>query len=86
MKSRRVFAQLVAVVLVAAALALSPQPLPGASAATWFADDFSSGGFGAWGGVTNLSIDTGMGNAAPPSRGRSRCRFRRLRTRCCRRR
>ena len=34
---------------------------------TLFADDFSSGGFGAWGGVTNLSIDTGMGNAAPPS-------------------
>ena len=65
--SRRVFARLVAVVLVAAALALSPQPVPTASAASWFTDDFSSGGFGAWGGVTNLSIDTGMGKAAPPS-------------------
>ncbi len=67
MMSRRVFARLVAVVLLAAALPLSPRPVLTAAAASLFSDDFSSGGFGAWGGVSNLTIDAGRGGASPPS-------------------
>jgi hypothetical protein len=40
---------------------------PVATPSALFADDFSSGGFGAWTTVTRLTIDPAAGSAAPPS-------------------
>jgi hypothetical protein len=48
-----------------------------------FADDFASGGFGSWTGVTRLTVDGGSGGVAPPSAraqvsGQSAWAYRRL--------
>ena len=42
-------------------------PITVASASAAFSDDFSSGTFSSWSGVTRLTIDQGTGGAAPPS-------------------
>jgi hypothetical protein len=45
---------------------VSPTPTP-APGTTVFSDDFSSGKFANWSGVTRLTIDPGVGGDAPPS-------------------
>ncbi len=47
--------------------AMSESSDPITTGANIFADSFDSGDFSAWTSVTNLSIDTGNGAAAPPS-------------------
>jgi hypothetical protein len=48
-------------------LGLTSDPITVTSGSTIFADDFSSGNFSNWSGVTNLSIDNSKGGVAPPS-------------------
>jgi hypothetical protein len=44
-----------------------PDPGPGLPPGTVFADDFASGSFAQWTSTTRMSIDTGLGDTAPPS-------------------
>jgi hypothetical protein len=46
---------------------LLSDPIGVSSTSVIFADDFSSGTFSSWTGVTNLTVDSTMGGGAPPS-------------------